>query len=99
MRSGSAFDQPYPEKQITAEIRQDEFDRQLTTDDHGMHITGMLTDQNGTRYFKVKNSWGSGNHCGGYLYVSESYFRLKTISIMLHRQGIDKKTRERLDLD
>jgi len=99
MRSGSAFDQPYPEKQITAEIRQDEFDRQLTTDDHGMHITGMLTDQNGTRYFKVKNSWGSGNHCGGYLYVSESYFRLKTISIMLHRQCIDKKTRERLDLD
>jgi bleomycin hydrolase len=99
MRSGSAFDQPYPEKQITAAMRQDEFDRQLTTDDHGMHITGMLTDQNGTRYFKVKNSWGTGNHCGGYLYVSESYFRLKTISIMLHRQGIDRKTRERLDLD
>ncbi|MBM3399329.1 MAG: hypothetical protein FJY15_02035 [Bacteroidetes bacterium] len=59
----------------------------------------LLTDQNGTRYFKVKNSWGSGNNCGGYLYVSEAYFRLKTISIMLHRQGIDKKTKERLGLE
>jgi bleomycin hydrolase len=98
MRSGSAFDQPYPEKQITPELRQDEFDRQLTTDDHGMHITGMLTDQNGTRYFKVKNSWGSGNYCGGYLYVSEAYFRLKTISVMLHKDGIDKKTMQKCGL-
>ena len=98
MRSGSAFDQPYPEKQITAELRQDEFDRQLTTDDHGMHITGLLTDQNGTRYFKVKNSWGTANHCGGYLYVSEAYFRLKTISIMLHKDAIDKKLKQKTGL-
>ena len=94
MRSGSAFDQPYPEKSITVELRQEEFDKQLTTDDHGMHITGLLTDQNGTRYFKVKNSWGTGNYCGGYLYVSEAYFKLKTISIMLHRDAIDKKIRQ-----
>jgi bleomycin hydrolase len=94
MRSGSAFDQPYPEKSITAELRQEEFDKQLTTDDHGMHITGLLTDQNGTRYFKVKNSWGTGNYCGGYLYVSEAYFKLKTISITLHRDAIDKKIRQ-----
>jgi bleomycin hydrolase len=98
LRSGSAFDQPYPEKVITAEMRQDAFDRQLTTDDHGMHITGMLTDQNGTRYFKVKNSWGTGNFCGGYIFVSESYFRLKTISVMLHRNGIDKKTKKNLGI-
>ena len=98
IRSGSAFDQPYPEKQITAELRQDEFDRQLTTDDHGMHITGLLTDQNGTRYFKVKNSWGTANHCGGYLFVSEAYFRLKTISIMLHKDAIDKKLKQKTGL-
>lgn len=98
MRSGSAFDQPYPEKQVTAELRQEEFDKQLTTDDHGMHITGLLTDQNGTRYFKVKNSWGTANYCGGYLYVSEAYFRLKTISIMLHRQGLDKAVKLKLGI-
>lgn len=98
MRSGSAFDQPYPEKQVTAELRQEEFDKQLTTDDHGMHITGLLTDQNGTRYFKVKNSWGTANYCGGYLYVSEAYFRLKTISIMLHKDAIDKKLKQKTGL-
>jgi bleomycin hydrolase len=96
VRSGSAFDQPYAEKPITPELRQDEFDRQLTTDDHGMHITGLLTDQNGTRYFKVKNSWGSANYCGGYLYVSEAYFRLKTISIMLHKNGLNSSLKARL---
>jgi bleomycin hydrolase len=96
VRSGSAFDQPYAEKPITPELRQDGFDRQLTTDDHGMHITGLLTDQNGTRYFKVKNSWGSANYCGGYLYVSEAYFRLKTISVMLHKNGLNSSLKARL---
>lgn len=99
VRSGSAFDQPYPEKTITPEIRQLAFDQQQTTDDHGMHITGMVRDQNGTRYFIVKNSWGTGNHCGGYLYVSEHYFRYKTISVMLHKDALQKKVKEKLDID
>lgn len=99
VRSGSAFDQPYPEKNITPEIRQQAFDQQLTTDDHGMHITGMVRDQNGTRYFIVKNSWGTANYCGGYLYVSEHYFRYKTISVMLHRDALQKKVKEKLDID
>lgn len=34
------------------------FDNYLTTDDHGMQITGLYTDQNGKEYYKVKNSWG-----------------------------------------
>lgn len=98
-RSGSAFDQPYPEKNITEANRQEAFDKQWTTDDHGMHITGMAKDQNGTRYFIVKNSWGSGNYCGGYLYVSEAYFRYKTVSILLHKNAVNKKMRDKLDID
>jgi bleomycin hydrolase len=98
-RSGSAFDQPYPEKPITENFRQEGFDKQWTTDDHGMQITGLVTDQNGTRYFIVKNSWGTANYCGGYLYVSESYFRYKTISIMLHKDGMSKKLKQKLNID
>jgi aminopeptidase C len=30
-------------------------------DDHGMHVTGLVEDQNGTKYFIVKNSWGESN--------------------------------------
>ena len=31
---------PAPEKEITQEMRQQEFDNYLTTDDHGMHVIG-----------------------------------------------------------
>ncbi len=96
MRSGSAFDQPYPEKQVTAALRQEAFDKQWTTDDHGMHITGLYKDQNGSDYYKVKNSWGSGNHCGGYLYVSNPYFAYKTLAIMIHKDALNKAWKEKL---
>ena len=84
----------YPEKKITQEYRQQEFENYNTTDDHLMHITGVLKDQKGNKYYKVKNSWGSGNERttnGGYMYFSESYMRLKAISIMVHKDAVPKK--------
>lgn len=35
------------------------YDNYETTDDHGMQIVGTATDQNGTPYYKVKNSWNT----------------------------------------
>lgn len=83
-----------PEKEITQALRQLEFENYNTTDDHLMHITGMLKDQNGTTYYKVKNSWGTNSDRisnNGYIYMSEAYFKLKTISIMVHKDMIPKK--------
>ena len=91
----------YPEKNITQDFRQDEFENFTTTDDHLMHITGMVKDQNGTVYYKVKNSWGTDperTKNGGYVYFSESYMRLKTISITLHKEGVAKNTAQNLKL-
>lgn len=91
----------YPEKNITQEYRQDEFENFTTTDDHLMHITGMLRDQNGTKYYKVKNSWGSDPNRtanGGYVYFSEAYTRLKAISITMHKDAIPKTTSKKLNL-
>ncbi len=91
----------YPEKNITQQYRQDEFENFRTTDDHLMHITGTLQDQNGTKYYKVKNSWGSDasrNANGGYVYFSESYMRLKAISITVHKDAIPKNTAKKLNL-
>ena len=91
----------YPEKKITQDFRQDEFENFTTTDDHLMHITGMVKDQNGTVYYKVKNSWGTDpdrtTH-NGYVYFSEAYMRLKAISITLHKDGLTKKTAQNLKL-
>jgi bleomycin hydrolase len=91
----------YPEMDITQEYRQDEFENFTTTDDHLMHITGTLVDQNGTKYYKVKNSWGtdeSRNANGGYVYFSEAYMRLKTISITVHKDAVPKGTAKKLNL-
>lgn len=91
----------YPEKDIDQAYRQQEFESYATTDDHLMHITGTLTDQNGTLYYKVKNSWGSDpgrNANGGYVYFSESYMRLKMISITLHKDAVPESTVKKLNL-
>lgn len=89
-----ALEKPVSEMEVSQEYRQKLFENQSTTDDHLMHITGIIEDQNGTRYYKVKNSWGTGervNH-GGYVYMSEAYMRLKTISVMVHKDALPKST-------
>jgi bleomycin hydrolase len=87
-----SFTEIVKEKNVTATYRQQEFENYKTTDDHLMHITGIVKDQKGNQYFKVKNSWGNnstrvGNN--GYIYMSIPYFRLKTISILLHKDALD----------
>jgi bleomycin hydrolase len=84
------------ETKVTPEFRQQEFENYNTTDDHLMHIVGLVKDQNGTEYYKVKNSWGTtgdriGN--GGYVYMSKAFFRLKTISVMVHRDALGLKVK------
>ncbi len=91
----NGFMQPVPQKTVTQAERQEMFDRKFTTDDHGMHIVGMAQDQNGMRYFIVKNSWGDSNPLHGYLMVSEPYFRAKTIMIFVHKDAVPKKIKKK----
>jgi len=89
---------PIEEKEITQQLRQKEFDNFQTTDDHLMHIVGLAKDQRGTEYFYTKNSWGTKRGYEGYWYMSESYVRLKTIAIMVHKNAIPQKIREKLGI-
>ena len=89
---------PVDEIQVTQEMRQEAFDNYQTTDDHGMHIVGTAKDQNGKVYYKVKNSWGDYNKFNGYFYTSKSYVNYKTMCIMVHKNGIPHKIREKLEL-
>lgn len=89
------------ESTITPEYRQQEFENYNTTDDHLMHIVGIVKDQNDNEYYKVKNSWGStgdriGN--GGYVYLSKAFFKLKTISIMVHKDGLTDEVKSTFDI-
>lgn len=94
----NAFVTPVKELAITPELRQKGYDNKTTTDDHGMHIVGIYKDQNGTKYLLVKNSWGTGNYPKGYLYVSENYFKYKTINIYLHKDGVMPALKKKLSL-
>lgn len=86
------------ERTITPELRQAEFENFHTTDDHLMHIVGIVKDQRGTVYFKVKNSWGSARGNGGYIYMSVPYFKLKTISVLMHKDALSKPMKQQLKL-
>ena len=87
-----------PEKTITPEYRQSEFENYNTTDDHLMHIVGKAKDQKGNIYYKVKNSWGTSSGRDGFIYMSIPYMRLKSISVMLHKEGLLKKTKTNLGI-
>ncbi len=92
------FEGPVEEITVTPELRQEMFDSQETTDDHGMEITGTATDQFGNRYYKVKNSWDTNQVYDGYFYVSEPYFLAKTMDILVHRNAVPKETAKKLGL-
>jgi bleomycin hydrolase len=91
-----SFDKPGYEKIITPEMRQQAFDIHQATDDHLMHITGLVTDQNGTNYFITKNSWAdNSNDKGGYLNMSEAYVKLNTLAILVHKNAVPADIRKK----
>ena len=89
------------EKNVTTAYRQQEFENYNTTDDHLMHIVGKVKDQKGNFYYKIKNSWGTDEKKvknGGFVYMSVPYMKLKAISVLLHQDGLAKKTKKNLGI-
>lgn len=103
---GKAADQPKEEvkaelpkeMEITQEMRQDGYDRKTTTDDHGMHIFGVAKDQNGTKYFMVKNSWGETGKYNGVWYASDSFVKYKTLNVVVHKDALPKHIAKKLGI-
>ncbi|MCQ2119278.1 MAG: C1 family peptidase [Bacteroidales bacterium] len=86
------------EKPVTQESRQEGYDNKATTDDHGMLIYGVATDQNGTKYFMVKNSWGITGKYNGLWYCSDSFTRAKTMEITIHKDALSKDLKKKLGI-
>ena len=87
------------EMTVTQEMRQDGYDRKTTTDDHGMHIYGLAQDQNGTKYFLVKNSWGVTGKYDGIWYASDSFVRGKTLNIVVHKDALPEAIKAKLGIN
>ncbi|MCF8243352.1 MAG: aminopeptidase [Melioribacteraceae bacterium] len=87
---------PEKEKEITQEMRQETFDNFSTTDDHLMHITGLAENQNGSKFYLTKNSWGEKGKYDGFIYMSEPFVRLKTVAIMVHKNAVPDGVKNKL---
>ena len=100
---GKAEEKPQEKKTIkeldvTQEIRQQMFDEKTSTDDHGMHLYGIAKDQNGTKYYLIKNSWGETGAYKGIWYMSENFVKGKTLNIVVNKKAIPANIKKKLGL-
>jgi len=79
--------------------RQVDFETQTTLLDHMMHIVGRTTDNKGAIWYYIKNSWGDDtNPLGGFLFMREDYFKLRTVAIIVNKYAIPFDIRQKLGL-
>ena len=86
------------EANYDASVRQELYENLTTQDDHLMHITGVEKSKNGKTFFVVKNSWGKVGPYEGYINVSEAYFAINTISVVIPKAALSKEMVEKLKL-
>jgi bleomycin hydrolase len=86
------------EEPVDAGTRQALYENLTTQDDHLMHIVGIEKSKTGKTFFVVKNSWGERGPYKGYINVSESYFALNTISIVLQKKALVKDVASKLHM-
>jgi bleomycin hydrolase len=79
-------------------IRQLLFENLTTQDDHLMHIVGLEKTKQGKTFFLVKNSWGEIGPFKGYIKVSEAYFAINTISLVLPKAVLDNALKTKLGI-
>ena len=86
------------EIEVTQELRQDYYDEKTSTDDHGMLLYGIAKDQNGTKYYLIKNSWGETGEYKGIWYMSENYVKGKTLNILVNKNAVPKDILKKIGL-
>jgi bleomycin hydrolase len=83
---------------ITDERRGQLFADKKTTDDHLMHIVGVAESKDGERFYIVKNSWGPIGPYSGNVMMSRDFVALKTLAIMVHKDGVPDEVKSKFKL-
>ena len=97
-RKGDLFTGQSKEGKWDAAERQKLFENLTTQDDHLMHITGLAKSKAGNNFFLVKNSWGDVGPRHGYINVSEAYFAINTVSLVIPKAALSKKMLEKIKM-
>lgn len=80
-------------------VRQKAFDDQSTLLDHMMHIVGVVKDNQGNKWYYIKNSWGDkSNPLGGYLFMRDDYFKIRTVAIIINKKTIPVDIQKKMGL-
>ena len=79
-------------------IRQVLYENLTTQDDHLMHVVGLEKSKGGKKFFLVKNSWGEMGPYKGLIHVSEGYFAINTVSLVIPKAALDKTLRDKLGI-
>ncbi len=83
----------------TQQQRQVAFTSEATLLDHMMHVVGRTTDKYGHKWYYIKNSWGNySNALGGFMFMREDYFRIRTVAIIVNKQAIPFDIRKKMGL-
>ena len=87
------------EEKWDAAVRQNLFENLTTQDDHLMQITGTSLSKEGKTFFTVKNSWGNVGPFNGFINVSDAYFAINSISLVVPKAGISKLLLDKLQIN
>ena len=86
------------ELEPTQESRQIAFDNKDLTDDHGMQIYGIATNQYGKQYYMVKNSWGETGPYNGIWYASRNFVKGMSLDLVVHKDALTRSLKKSLGI-
>ena len=89
-------DYDIPSEFINEDARQFRFSNETTTDDHGMHLVGVLENYKGSGddWYLVKDSSSGSRNVGeddpkfGYYFFHEDYIKLKMMGFTVHKDAV-----------
>ncbi len=90
-------DYDIPWEYINEDARQFRFSNQTTTDDHGMHLIGILENYkgDGKDWYLIKDSSSGSRNVGedhpnfGYYFFREDYIKLKMMGFTIHKDAVN----------
>jgi len=84
---------------IGQDDRDNLYENWKTNDVHNVHIIGLAKDEDGKKYYKIKDSVPTKYFPNSPKYFSENYFRARVLSVMLHKDGIPSEIRNKLEIE